>query len=116
MSSVEKFPVDSNEQGFMVDSHNSPIMDNQFYNNFKKPRTANKDVEIYYIDLGDLLSSQGAEIMETLSDSKYLPIMDIPFIQYLVMYQWMNVRRNIRNKLLNPFYALLILFTIYSTF
>jgi hypothetical protein len=51
--------------------------------------------------------------MDMLTDPKYLPIMDIPFIQYLVMYQYQNIKDDIRNKLLVPFYALLGLFTIY---
>ena len=54
--------------------------------------------------------------MEKLSDAKYLPIMDIPFIQYLVTYQWMNVKGDITKKLLWPFYALLALFSIYTLF
>lgn len=45
-----------------------------------------KDVEIQYIYLGNLLSEHGASIMETLTDKKYLAIMDIPFMKYLVMY------------------------------
>lgn len=44
---------------------------------------------------------------------KYLPIMDIPFIQYLVMYQWQTIKSTIHKKLLGPFVALILLFTIY---
>lgn len=53
--------------------------------------------------------------MDILSDKKYLSIMDIPFIRYLVMYQWFNIKNKIYKKLLYPFMALLFLFTLYTT-
>lgn len=52
--------------------------------------------------------------MSMLSDKKYIDIMSIPFIQYLVMYQWQNTRSSIEWKLLYPFVALLGLFTVWS--
>jgi len=51
--------------------------------------------------------------MDMLSDKKYLPIMDIPFIKYLVMYQWQQVKYTIHKKLLYPFFVMLALFNIY---
>jgi hypothetical protein len=44
------------------------------------------DVDISYINMGNLLNEHGKDMMDTLSDSKYLSMMDIPFIQYIVMY------------------------------
>jgi hypothetical protein len=63
-------------------------MDNAFQanKNFRSPDNLKIDVNIYYVQLGEILSKNGEEIMDTLSDEKFLPIMDIPFIQYLVMY------------------------------
>jgi hypothetical protein len=52
--------------------------------------------------------------MEMMSDKKYLPIMDIPFIRYLVMYQWLKVKHTIKVKLLYPFFALLFSFSMYA--
>jgi len=63
-------------------------MDDKFYIKFRDQKETKKDVEIFYISLGNLLKNRGKEIMDMLSDKKYLPIMDIPFIKYLVMYQW----------------------------
>lgn len=51
--------------------------------------------------------------MEMLSDKKYLSIMDIPFIKYLVMYQWLQVKHTIHKKLLYPFFVMLGMFTLY---
>lgn len=42
--------------------------------------------------------------------------MDNPFISYLVMFQWNKVKNEIKYRLLYPFFALLILFTIYSVY
>jgi hypothetical protein len=52
--------------------------------------------------------------METLSDKKYLPIMAIPFIQYLVLFQWKRVREKIKTRLLYPFFILLFFFSLYT--
>lgn len=54
--------------------------------------------------------------MELLGDPKFLPIMDIPFIQYMVMYQYNNIKDDIFRKLLLPFYALVGLFTLYVVY
>jgi Ion transport protein len=53
-------------------------------------------------------------MMKTLSDIKFLPIMNIPFIKYLVNYQWTTVQENIKVQTLYPFYTLLALFTMFS--
>jgi hypothetical protein len=66
------------------------------------------------IYIGDLLSEHGEEIMETLSDNKYLPIMSIPFIQYLVLFQWKKVKEKVKTRLLYPFFILLFFFSIYT--
>lgn len=71
---------------------------------------------ISYINLGNLLSEQGKEIMEKLSDKQNLKLMDIPFIKYLVMYQWNEVKGEIETRLLRPFLALLVLFSLYSVY
>eukprot|EP00347_Sterkiella_histriomuscorum_P008832 403343569 len=113
MKDLEKFQITSNDLGFVADSHDSPIMDDRFYTKFRQPKETKKDVEISYINLGKLLSEQGEEIMDKLSDKKYLAIMDIPFIKYLVMYQWLQVKHTIHNKLLYPFFVMLGLFTVY---
>ena len=63
-------------------------MDDNFYSKFRQNKETKKDAEIFYISLGNLLKDHGKDIMDMLSDKKYLPIMDIPFIKYLVMYQW----------------------------
>ena len=56
MKDTEKFAISSYEEGFKINSHNSPIMDNQFYSQFREPGQTKKDVSIYYIDLASLLS------------------------------------------------------------
>ena len=61
-------------------------MDDMFHTKFRQIKETKKDVEISYINLGNLLIEHGQDIMEMLSDKKYLSIMDIPFIRYLVMY------------------------------
>ena len=70
-----------------------------------------KDVEVHYINLGNLLSEHGEKIMETLMYSKYLPIMNLPFIQYFVSHQWEAIKWKIRWGMLVPFVVLLLLFT-----
>lgn len=40
--------------------------------------------------------------------------MSIPFIKYLVKIQWENVRKDITQKTLYPFYALLGLFSLFT--
>src|SRR4051794_31030577 len=71
---------------------------------------------MYYVNLGQLLSENGGDIMKKLCDEKYLTMMDIPFIQYLVMYQWRQVSSTIKKRLLIPFFILLSFFFIYATF
>jgi hypothetical protein len=66
-------------------------IDNRFLVRAKVPKAQKSDVVMGAIYIGDLLSVHGEEIMETLSDNKYLPIMSIPFIQYLVLFQWKKV-------------------------
>ena len=66
-------------------------MDEGFYHTFASNKESKKDVQIDYIMLGDLLEVQGSEIMKELSDKKHLNIMNIPFIKYLVLYQWSTV-------------------------
>ena len=75
-----------------------------------------KEVEVYYVCLGTLLSKNGESIMEKLTDNKYLQLMNIPIIKYLVMFQYRKVENEIQKRLLYPFFALLILFSIYSVY
>lgn len=63
--------------------------------------------------LGDLLQEQGEDIMKELSDPKFLNIMTIPFIKYLVQLQWDSVKNDIKVKTLYPFYCLLGLFSVF---
>ncbi len=118
MIEVEKFQASTTEEGYLVDSHSSPLMDNAFQANksFRNTDNLKIDVNIYYVQLGEILSKNGMKIMDTLSDEKFLPIMDIPFVQYLVMYQWFKVRRTIQKRLLIPFFVLLTFFFLYATF
>lgn len=91
MEKIEKYPITSNEQMYKLGTYVTPIMDqyfNQKFANYKEPK---KDVTIQYIFLGDLLAKRGQEMMRVLSDAKFLNIMTIPFIKYLVMYQWYSV-------------------------
>lgn len=95
MKDIEKFQIASSEEGFVVESHNSPILDDKFYTKFRQVKETKKDCEIFYINLGSLLKDHGLTIMDTLTDKKYLSIMDIPFIKYLVMYQWYKIKSTI---------------------
>lgn len=70
----------------MVDSYISPVMDDKFHETFRVAKETKKDCEIHYIHVGTLLEDQGRKIMDILTDKKYLSIMDIPFIRYLVMF------------------------------
>lgn len=54
--------------------------------------------------------------MLALSDKKFLKLMDIPFIKFLVMFQWKAVKGKIKTRLLYPFFALLSVFTVYSIY
>jgi len=68
-----------------------------------------------YIFVGDLLFRNGKDIMQTLcSDDKYISVMALPYINYLVEFQWNQVRDKIEWKSLYPFYALLGLYSVYS--
>ena len=73
-----------------------------------------KDVTIKYIFLGDLLIDKGEEILKILNDIKYLGILNIPFLNYIVKYQWNTVQNFIKRLTLYPFFAVLFFFTIYS--
>lgn len=53
-------------------------------------------------------------MMSTLSDIKYIDMMSIPFISYLVNYQWVSVQDSIKIQTLYPFYSLLALFTLFT--
>lgn len=75
---------------------------------------AKKDVSISYIYLGDLLNERGLEMMSVLSDAKFTDMMSIPFINYLVNYQWTSVQDSIKKQTLYPFYSLLGLFTVFT--
>lgn len=61
MAATDKYQIKDEDlnEGYKVDCYNSPIMDNLFHNKFKQPQEAKKDVEIWYIDLGDLLVEKG---------------------------------------------------------
>jgi hypothetical protein len=61
-----------------------------------------------------LLVEKGEAILELLSDIKYLGVLNIPFIDYLVKLQWKTVQNAIKLKTLYPFFGLLIFFTIYT--
>jgi len=39
----------------MVNSYDSPIMNDRFYQKFRVPKETKKDCEIHYINLGTLL-------------------------------------------------------------
>ena len=92
MSNLEKIAITSNEKGYVVKARNSPTLDDKFYKSLnlkdEKDKESKKDVEIKYIKLDGLLIEKGAEMMDLLSDKKYIDIMAIPFIQYVVMFQW----------------------------
>ena len=50
----------------MVKSHYGLLMDDDFTMTFRDDKIAKKDVEINYIDLGDLLTLKGTDILEIL--------------------------------------------------
>jgi hypothetical protein len=80
MTQTEKFQIPSTDLGYIVEAHDSPIMDDRFFTKFKKIEESKQDVDIKYIKLDDLLGDNGEEIMEMLSDKKYIDLMAIPFI------------------------------------
>ena len=80
MSDIEKYQIESNDDGYQVQAHDSIIMDDRFTSKFKNLNGNKVDVQIQYIKLDNILAENGAEIMEILSDKKYLDIMQIPFI------------------------------------
>ena len=101
--------------GMIVNSYNSPIQDDKFFEKFTEPENQKVDVQMDYIFVGDLLSRKGDEILKTLcSDDKFISVMTLPYINYLVQFQWDQVRDKIEWKSLYPFYALLALYTVYS--
>ena len=82
---------------------------------FTEPENQKVDVQMDYIFVGDLLFRKGNDIMKTLcSDDKFISVMTLPYINYLVQFQWDQVRDKIEWKSLYPFYALLGLYTVYS--
>jgi hypothetical protein len=114
MKVQDKYPVAQSENGLTLNTCPTPIIDEGFHKKFSKPDEAKKDVTISYIFLGDLLNERGLQMMSVLSDAKYLDMMNIPFISYLVNYQWVSVQDNIKLQTLYPFYTLLGLFTIFT--
>lgn len=86
MESIKKYPILSSDQMYKIESHISPIADDEFNKKFMDDKQVKKDVEIKYIFLGDLLVSHGDQIMEELCDEKHLDLMSIKFIKYLVMF------------------------------
>jgi hypothetical protein len=52
---------------------------------------------IEYIFLGDLLTDKGKEILKILNDMKYLGNLDIPFLNFIVKYQW-NIVQGLINR------------------
>ena len=59
MKSTEKYQVKELTEGYIINSYSSPVMDTKFHDTFKVDAETKKDVEIYYIDLGDLLVEKG---------------------------------------------------------
>ena len=116
MKEIETSQIQSRDEGFIAEAHDSPVIDDRFLTKTRQTRESKKDVEVHYINLGSLLSVKGEEIMKLLSDKKFLSLMDIPFIKYFVMYQWLNVKKKIQRKLLFPFLSLLLLFTVYAIY
>jgi endoglucanase Acf2 len=49
--------------GILIDSYNSPIQDEKFYENFVDPANTKVDAQIQYIFIGNLLNKRGTEIM-----------------------------------------------------
>lgn len=87
MTETEKFQFKTSDASYCVAAHDSPILDEKFYKNYQVITETKKDVDITYIEVGDLLAGdQGSKIMEKLADKNNLKLMDIPFIRYLVMY------------------------------
>ena len=52
--------------------------------------------------------------MDTLREQKFLNIMDIGFIKFIVLYQWQYIIKTLKQQLLYPFYCVLFLFTFYA--
>jgi hypothetical protein len=69
MMNTPKYPITSNDQGFTVVSHPSPIMDEEFHMKYQGINESKKDVTIQYIFLGDLLVSKGEKILECLTEN-----------------------------------------------
>ena len=87
MSKIEKYPIASTEIGSKLDAHISPIMDEGFNRKFTEDKAPKKDVTIQFLYLGDLLGQErGQEMMEVLSNKKFLSMMSIPYIKYLVLF------------------------------
>jgi hypothetical protein len=89
-------------------------MDEDFHKQFQGTNESKKDVTVQYIFLGDLLVNDGDKILDTLNDIKYLGILNIPFLNYIVQFQWKSVQDYIKLKTLYPFFALLFFFTVYT--
>ena len=53
MQEIEKLQIAESEEGFVVNSHYSPIMDNELTVKLKDESANSKiDVEVYYVNLG----------------------------------------------------------------
>jgi hypothetical protein len=86
MVNTAKYPITSNSQGFTVGSYASPIMDEDFHRKYQGNNESKKDITIQYIFLGDLLVDKGDQILDCLNDIKYLGILNIPFLNYIVQF------------------------------
>lgn len=84
MNDTEKYSIKSTEEGYKLSSFISPIMDENFHKKFQDTNESKKDVEISYIYLGNLLSEKGNDVMEKLSEDRFLELMSIPYIKHLV--------------------------------
>ena len=67
-------------------------MDEDFHKQFQGNNESKKDVTVQYIFLGDLLVNDGDKILDTLNDIKYLGILNIPFLNHIVQFQWKSVQ------------------------
>ena len=68
MTQTTNFRIPSTDLGYIVEAHDSPIMDDMFLTNFKNNEESKQDVFIKYLKLDNLLGDKGEDIMEILSD------------------------------------------------
>ena len=86
MAEAQTYQMKDSETGLILETYDSPVMDEKFHFKFKDSQKPKKNVDIRYVRLSYLLREKGEIIMDTLREERFLHIMDIGFIRFIVLY------------------------------